>query len=68
MCWLEFVMRLIEAVYEKPAEGQASIPLRQDALPEIPPMYRAEPAVLEAERIVQGRSISRAITDGRVIR
>ena len=33
----------------------------------IPGFYRAEPAVLEANRIVQGKE-HRAITDGRVVR
>ena len=37
-------------------------------LPEPPPMFRAEPAVLEAELVIQGRSISRPITDGRVLK
>ena len=36
-------------------------------LPEIPPMFKAEPAVLEAQLIVQGKSTKRGITDGRVI-
>ena len=50
-------------------EGQASVALRQpDALPEPPDFFRADPAVLEAVKIVQGRSISRPITDGRVVR
>ena len=39
-----------------------------DTLPDIPPMYRAESAALEAQLIVRGRSISRPITDGRVVR
>ncbi len=35
---------------------------------DIPPMFRAEPAVKEAQLIVQGKSLSRPITDGRVVR
>ncbi|KKM24910.1 hypothetical protein LCGC14_1600420, partial [marine sediment metagenome] len=31
---------------------------------DIPPMYRAEPAVLEAGRIIRGRSIAHFIPDG----
>ena len=70
MCWLEFVMRWIEAVYETPveADGVEEEQAPPDApLPDIPPMFRAEPAVLEAELIVQGKSTSRAIP-GRVVR
>ena len=37
-------------------------------LPEPPDMFRVEPAVLEAQLIVRGKSISRPITDGRVVR
>ena len=37
-------------------------------LPEPPEMYRAEPAVLEAGRIIRGRSIAHFIPDGRVVR
>ena len=62
-------MRWIEAVYETPveADGVEEEQAPHDALPEIPPMFKAEPAVKEADRIVQGRSISRAIP-GRVVR
>ncbi len=35
---------------------------------DIPPMFKADPAVLEAQLIVQGKSRSRPITDGRVVR
>ena len=31
-------------------------------------MFKADPAVLEAQLIVQGKSTSRPITDGRVVR
>ena len=34
---------------------------------DIPPMFRASPAVLEAQLIIRGRSVSRAIP-GRVVR
>jgi hypothetical protein len=34
----------------------------------VPDFFKAEPAVLEAVLIVQGKSTSRPITDGRVVR
>ena len=52
----------LESVSGKPPPCATDAPL-----PEPPPMFRAEPAVVEAELVIQGRSISRAITDGRVI-
>ena len=64
-------MRWIEAVYETPVEAdgveEEQAP-HDEPLPETPPMFRADPAVLEAVKIVQGKSISRPITDGRVVR
>lgn len=55
-----------ETVYGTPAEKQSTA---TDApLPEIPEMYRAEPAVLEAGRIIKGFSIAHFIPDGRVVR
>ncbi|KKL59433.1 hypothetical protein LCGC14_2215440 [marine sediment metagenome] len=39
-----------------------------EPLPEIPEMFKAEPAVLEAGRIIRGCSSSHFITDGRVVR
>ena len=76
MCkWLEDAMDFpfpepIEVDMDGVEEGQASVVLRQrDApLPEPPPMFRAGPAVKEAQLITQGKSISRAIPDGRVVR
>ncbi len=74
MCWLVILgawMGWIETVYGKPC---ASILDRRDdqgddaPLPEPPDFFRAEPAVLEAQLIIRGRSISRPITDGRVVR
>ncbi len=59
-------MRWIEAVYETPVEAeeeQAPAPL-----PEPPEMFKAEPAVLEAQLIVRGKSRSRPITDGRSVK
>ena len=35
---------------------------------DIPPMFQADPAVLEAEKIIRGRSIAHFIPDGRVVR
>ena len=70
MCWI-----ILGACYVAWAEQvyKQDVPEKQltatDApLPEIPPMFRAEPAVLEAVRIIQGRSISHFIPDGRVVR
>ena len=69
MCfWLVILgawMGWIETVYSKPAEKQLTA--TDVPLPEIPPMYRAEPAVLEAGRIIRGRSIAYFIPDGRVV-
>ena len=72
-------MGWVDAVYGKPEKPltatdtpDAPLPVRladSDApLGEPPEMFRAEPAVKEAELVIQGRSISRPITDGRVIR
>jgi hypothetical protein len=51
------------------------LPTHDAPLPEIPPMFRADPAVKEAELILRGRSNSRGIpswfrtlSDGRVVR
>ncbi len=74
MCWLEDVINFwfpepVEVDMDGVEEGQASVALRQpDALPEPPDFFRVEPAVKEAQLIVQGKSISRPITDGRVVR
>ncbi len=59
-------MAWAETVYGEPAEKQSTA---TDApLPEPPEMFKADPAVLEAQLIVRGKSISRPITDGRVVR
>ena len=36
--------------------------------PDSPDFFKAEPAVLEAEKIIRGRSIAHFIPDGRVVR
>ena len=69
------------AVVDKPSDipetvsDSASYLEELDILGDIPPMFRAEPAVLEAGRIIRGCSRSRGIpswfrtlTDGRVVR
>ncbi len=61
-------MRWIEAVYETPVEVEEEQAPHDAPLPEIPPMFKAEPAVLEANRIIQGRSIAHFVPDGRVVR
>ena len=56
-----------DSVGDHPVSAPASFDAH-DALPEPPPMFRAEPAVLEAELVIQGKSTSRPITDGRVMK
>ena len=55
MCWLEFVMRWIEAVYAKPDEAELSPGQEREKphdwyapLPEPPPMFKRLP-VLEPD-------------------
>jgi hypothetical protein len=73
MCWilLGVIMAWAETVYsqsQSTATDAHDEPPHDAPLPEIPPMFKAEPAVLEAGRILRGRSTSRAIPDGRVVR
>jgi hypothetical protein len=68
MCWilLGVIMAWAERVYTQDIP-EKQLTATDSPLPEIPEMFRAEPAVLEAGRIIRGRSISRAIP-GRVVR
>ncbi len=61
-------MAWAETVYGKPCASISDRRCDQEPLPDIPPMFRAKPAVLEAGRIIRGCSISRPIPDGRVVR
>ena len=42
-------------------DGEKQLTATDAPLPEIPPMFKAEPAVREAQLIVQGKSTSRAL-------
>jgi hypothetical protein len=79
MCWilLGVIMAWAETVYGTHPDSGAhpapeSVSEKQPPcatpLPEIPEMFKAEPAVLEAERVVRGRSIAHFIPDGRVVK
>jgi hypothetical protein len=72
MCWilLGIWMGWIQTVYGKPGEKQltATDSPPHEAFPEPPEMFKADPAVLEAGRIIKGRSIAHFIPDGRVVR
>ncbi len=77
MCWLFLgvYMGWVQAVYgdkapdiPETAPDSASYLEEPDITGDIPDFYRAFPAVLEAELLVQGKSKSRPITDGRVVR
>ena len=52
----------------KPAETTDAYDWDAGFTLKIPGFYRAEPAVLEAGRIIKGCSIAHFITDGRVVR
>jgi hypothetical protein len=64
MFWLVILgiyMGWVEAVYGKPAEKPLTATDSPDwnvTLPEIPEMYKAEPAVREAERVVRGTPLT----------
>ncbi len=55
---------------DNPVDIPETVPYDWDAgfTLKIPGFYRVEPAVKEAQLIVQGKSLSRPITDGRVVR
>ena len=66
MCFWIFVgvlMAWADTVYSQSQSTETDAPL-----PGPPPMFRAEPAVLEAVLIIQGKSIAHFIPDGRVVR
>ncbi|KKL20807.1 hypothetical protein LCGC14_2451780 [marine sediment metagenome] len=57
-CWLsEWLDFLFPEPVEVDMDGEPEKPAT-DALPEIPPMFRAEPLVQEAERVVRGTPLT----------
>ncbi len=68
MAWAEAVYGTDSGAHPAPESVPEKQPPCATPLPEIPPMYRAEPAVLEAGRIIKGCSIAHFIPDGRVVR